>query len=436
MSTAKHAARQTFASLRIRNFRVYILAQLVSISGTWMQSVAQAWLVLRLSNSGVALGLVVGLQFLPTLCFGPVGGLVADRFSKRHVLFATQTAGGLLGLALGILVVTHTVRLWQVFVLAAGLGFVNLFDNPARQSFVLEMVGRESLPNAVSLNTVMVNASRVVGPAIGGLIITFWGLSACFFVNAASYLAVIIGLAMMRRAELLPTEPVARARGQIRDGFRYVWATPRLRTVLVAVAVVGIFAYNFSVTLALFAERTFHGGAGTYSLLTSCMGFGAVMGGLLVAHRSRPTARLLQVTGLIFGGLLVAVAFAPALGLAAGLILLMGGASMAFLATANATLQLTADPAMRGRVMSLYAMAFLGTTPIGAPLVGWIAHTTNPRMALLAGGLATLAAAVYLLVRLAPTIAPTPASEAETAREVAAEAEAVGEVERLGTQAK
>ena len=399
MSALRAAAHQTFSSLRIRNYRLYFTAQLISVSGTWMQTVAQSWLVLRLTGSGVDLGIVVGLQFLPMLLFGPVGGLVADRINKRRLLYLTQAGGGVLALVLGILVVTHEVQLWQVYVLAAMLGMVNVFDNPARQTFIMEMVGREDLPTAVSLNTVVMNASRVVGPAIGGVIITLVGLGVCFFVNAASYIAVIIGLSMMRSAELHPTGTVRRAKGQIRDGFRYVWRTPSLRNTLLAVAVIGIFAYNFTVTLALLAKDTFHGGAGTYSVLTACMGAGAVVGGLLAAHRARPTPRLLQVLALVFGGLLGAVALAPTLATAAVLIVFMGAASIGFIATANASLQLGADPAMRGRVMALYAMAFLGTTPIGAPLVGAIAQWTSPRISLLVGAVATILSAGILMWR-------------------------------------
>jgi MFS family permease len=399
MTALRAAAHQTFSSLRIRNYRLYFTAQLISVSGTWMQTVAQAWLVLHLTGSGVDLGIVVGLQFLPMLLFGPVGGLVADRVNKRQLLYLTQAAGGVLALVLGVLVVSHQVQLWQVYLLAALLGMVNVFDNPARQTFIMEMVGRDDLPNAVSLNTVVMNASRVVGPAIGGVIITVLGLGVCFFVNAASYIAVIVGLSMMRSAELHPTGTVVRAKGQIRDGFRYVWRTPSLRNTLLAVAVIGIFAYNFTVTLALLAKDTFHGGAGTYSVLTACMGIGAVAGGLIAAHRARPTPRLLQVLALVFGGLLAAVALAPDLVMAAVFIVLMGAASIGFIATANASLQLGADPAMRGRVMALYAMAFLGTTPIGAPLVGAIAQWTDPRVSLLVGAVATVLSAGILMWR-------------------------------------
>ncbi len=399
MTALRAAGRRTFRSLRIRNYRLYFTAQLISVSGTWMQAVAQAWLVLHLSGSGVDLGIVVGLQFLPMLLFGPFGGVTADRVNKRRLLFVTQSGGGLLALVLGILVVSHQVQLWQVYVLAALLGVVNLFDNPARQTFIMEMVGRDDLPNAVSLNTVVMNASRVIGPAIGGVVITVFGLGTCFFVNAASYVAVIFGLAMMRTEELHPTERVARATGQIREGFRYVWRTPGLRNTLLAIALIGVLAYNFTVTLALLAKGTFHGGVGTYSLLTSCMALGAVSGGLLAAHRARPTPRLLQVLALVFGGLMAAVACAPTLAVASVLIVLMGAASIGFIATANASLQLGAEPAMRGRVMALYAMAFLGTTPIGAPLVGAIAQWSNPRVALLTGAVATVVAAGLLMWR-------------------------------------
>ncbi len=416
VASVRAAGAQTFRSLHVRNYRLYFTAQLISVSGTWMQTIAQAWLVLRLTGSGVDLGVVTGLQFLPMLLLGPYGGLAADRFDKRHLLYVTQAAGGVLALTLGILDVTHVVALWQIYVLATLLGVVNLFDNPARQTFVMEMVGRDDLPNAVSLNTVVMNASRVIGPAIGGVVIVVVGLEACFFVNAASYVAVLVALALMRTSELHRTEPVARAKRQIRDGFAYVWHEPPLRNTLVAMAVIGVFAYNFQVTLALLAKTTFHGGAGTYSLLTSCMGAGAVVGGLLAAHRARPTARLLHGLALLFGLLLLAVALAPTLGIAAALIVLMGAASIGFIATANASLQLQADPAMRGRVMALYAMAFLGSTPIGAPLMGAIAQWSSPRVALAVGATATVLAAGLLTWRhgvAARVVAPAVARAAE-----------------------
>ncbi len=397
MTRLRHAVKGTFRSLHVRNYRLFFSAQLVSVSGTWMQSVAQAFLVLHLAprgRAGIDLGLVTALQFLPMLLFGTWGGLIADRVDKRRLLYGTQSVAGVLALVLGLLTAAGAVRLWQVFLLATLLGFVNLVDNPARQTFVLELVGRDDLPNAVSLNSVVMNSARVIGPAIGGALIALVGLAVCFEVNAASYLAVIIGLSLMRRSDLHRTEPVARGKGQLREGLRYVWRTPGLRQPLLLVAVVGTLAYNFQVVLALFARFTFHGGAGVFSALTSLMGGGAVVGGLLIAARNRPNIHRLTAIGCAFGVLILAVALSPNLATALVLIFPMGAASIAFIATANATLQLRAEPSMRGRVMALYAIAFLGTTPIGSPLVGWISQVSSPRVALAVGGSATVLASV------------------------------------------
>ncbi len=399
-ATAEHGRRgragTTFRSLHVRNYRLYFIAQVISVSGTWMQTVAQAWLVLHLAPhryQGIDLGVVTALQFLPMLLFGTYGGLLADRLNKRLVLYVTQSSAGMLALALGLLTATGAVRLWEVFLLATLLGFVNLVDNPTRQTFVLEMVGRDDVANAVSLNSVLMNSARVIGPAIGGAVIAVFGLAVCFEVNAASYVAVIVGLSLMRSHELQASAPVPRAAGQLREGLRYVWRTPGLRVPLLLVAVVGTLAYNFQVVLALLAKLTFHGGAGVYSMLTSLMGGGAVIGGLIVAGRSRPDIHRLTLVGMGFGLFIVAVALSPTLVVAGVAIVPMGMFSIAFIATANATLQLRADPLMRGRVMALYAIAFLGTTPIGSPLVGWISQVANPRVALMVGGLSTVAAA-------------------------------------------
>ena len=397
MTRLRRSMHGTFRSLRVRNYRLYFTSQLISVSGTWMQTVAQAFLVLHLAppgRSGIALGVVTALQFLPMLLFGTWGGLVADRVDKRRLLYGTQSAAGVLALTLGLLTATGTVRLWQVFLLATLLGFVNMIDNPARQTFVLELVGRNDLPNAVSLNSVVMNSARVIGPAIGGALIAAVGLAVCFEVNAASYVAVIVGLSLMSRRELHATAPVPRAKGQLREGLRYVWRTPGLRQPLVLVAVVGTLAYNFQVVLALLAHFTFHGGAGVYSALTSVMGAGAVAGGLIIATRNRPTVHRLTAIGVLFGCLILGVALSPGLAAALVVIFPMGAASIAFIATANATLQLRADPSMRGRVMALYAIAFLGTTPIGGPLVGWISQAASPRVALAVGGTATVAASL------------------------------------------
>ena len=306
------AGRRTFRAISVRNYRLYFIGQVISVSGTWMQTVAQAYLILfPLHGTGVDVAIATSLQFLPLLLLGPFGGLIADRLDKRKVLYATQGTAGVLALVLGVLVATHCVNLWEVYVLAAGLGFVNLFDNPARQTFVSEMVGMELLPNAVSLNSVLMNSARVIGPAIGGVLILTVGVATCFFLNAVSFAAVIVALAMMRASELIRRPGVVRARGQVREGLRYVWTTPDLRVPLVSMAVVGVFAFNFTVTLALLAKFTFHGGAGLYSWFLVAMGAGAVVGGLATAFRSRPSTRVLAFIGLAFGGAILAVAFAP-----------------------------------------------------------------------------------------------------------------------------
>jgi MFS family permease len=340
--------------------------------------------------------IATSLQFLPLMLLGPFGGLIADRLDKRKVLYATQASAGALALVLGVATATHMVTLSEVYVLAAGLGVVNLFDNPARQTFVSEMVGLELLPNAVSLNSVLINSARVIGPAIGGVLIITVGVAASFFFNAASYAAVIVALAMMRASELYRKPGVARGRGQVREGLRYVWAAPELRVPLFSMAIVGVFAFNFTLTLPLLAKFTFHGGAGLYSWFMVAMGAGAVLGGLATAFRSRPSTRSLAVIGVVFGCAILAVSLAPSQALALVLLVPMGAASIAFVATNNATLQLRADPAMRGRVMSLNAIAFLGSTPIGAPLLGYISDVTTPRVALALGGLATLVATLPL----------------------------------------
>ncbi|MGH9091805.1 MAG: MFS transporter, partial [Acidimicrobiales bacterium] len=401
MSPIGRAARRTFMALRVRNYRLYFVGQVISASGTWMHTVAMGLLVLspRLHGNGLDVGVVIALQFLPILLFGSWGGLVVDRVDKRRLLFVTQATAGLLALALGLLVAADAVTMGEVMAIAGAFGVVNLFDNPARQTFVSEMVGRDLMPNAISLNSVVMNSARVIGPAIGGVLIVTVGIATCFLVNAASYVAVVIALALMSTGELHRRPVVERARGQVREGLRYVWSTPALRDPLLAMAVVGIFAFNFTTTLPLLATITFGGGAGTYSALTVAMGSGAIVGGLMVAHRSRPSTPMLSVIGLAFGVMLLIVASAPTEAVALAALVFMGVCSISFISTANATLQLHADPAMRGRVMALFATAFLGSTPIGGPLMGWISDVSSPRVALMVGGVATLAASVPLALR-------------------------------------
>ena len=401
MSAVKRFSSRTFAALRVRNFRLYFVGQLISVSGTWMQSVAQGWLILQLTGSSVDLGIAIALQFVPILFFGSYGGLVADRYEKRRILYFTQVGAGLLALLLGVLISTNHVVPMTVYSVAAGLGFVNLFDVPARQAFVQEMVGRELIANAVSLNSVLMNAGRVIGPGIAAGSIALIGTSGAFYANAVSYAAVIIALAMMRKADFVPMKTVQREKGQLRLGLKYVWETPLLRNVITSVALVGLFAFNFTVTLPLLARTTFHEKtAAQYGLLMGAMGIGAIIGGLFIAHRSRPTPKLLAGLALGFGLFMALTALAPSILLAEVAMVPTGAFSIAFMSSANATLQLNSSEHMRGRVMSLYATAFLGTTPIGAPLIGLIIAGANPRIGILVGAGVTFLTGLVLVAQL------------------------------------
>ena len=413
MTALAVAARRMFSSLRVHNYRLYLSGQAISLAGTWMQSVAQGWLILELTGSGTAIGLVLALQFLPVLLFGPLGGVLADRFDKRRLIFITQFAAGTLATTLGLLVLFDVVRIWMVYAVAAALGFVNLVDNPTRQTFIFEMVGPDQLTNAVSLHSVLVNVARVVGPAVAGALILTVGLAPCFLINGASYLAVITALAAMRAAELRPSPRQPRRRGQLREGLRYVARAPALLTPLLMMAVIGTLTYEFQVVLPVLARYTFGGDAGTYSTMTACMGAGAVVGGLLTAAagRRRPTA--LALSAVAFGTVQLATALAPHLWLALAFLVLTGAASISFMSLGNATLQLSSAPEMRGRVMALWTVAFLGSTPVGGPLVGWIAEHLGPRYGLGVGGLAALLSGLLayrvLLRRAAPRPEAAPA---------------------------
>ena len=384
-----------FRSMHTRNYRLWFFGQTVSQTGSWMQSTAQYWLVLQLTHSAFDVGVTAALQFAPVLFFGTLGGLVADRFDKRKVLLVTQTAFTVQATILWVLVAGGSVRIWMVWALALLYGFINVADNPSRQSFVVEMAGRDDLANAVALNSVIVNVSRIIGPALAGAAILTVGLPWAFLVNAISFVAVIGALFAMRPADLHRRPPVARAKGQIRAGLRYAWQAWELRVPLLMMAVIGTLAYNFSVLLPLFASDVFRRGAGTYSSLTVAMGVGALAGGLVIASRRRPSHRLLVAVSLAFGVLILAVAAAPTLLICIAMLVLMGGASVMFIATANSLLQLNSSGAMRGRVMALWAVVFLGSTPIGAPLIGFLAGQYGARFALGLGGVATLLVAIW-----------------------------------------
>jgi MFS family permease len=394
------ALSRTFRSLRVHNYRLYFCAQLVSMSGTWMQSVAQNWLVLELTGSGVALGVTVGLQFGPVLVLGAYGGVLADRVDKRRLMVVTQTVAALLALTLGLLTAFDVVQVWMVWALAALTGVAVSLDLPARQSFVAEMVPVDDLANAIGLNSVIINASRIAGPALGGVLLVSVGVAACFLVNAASFSIVIAALLAMRTGELRAAPPQPRRAGQLREGLRYVWRTPALRMPLVMMAVVSTLGYNFSVLLPLLAKYSYGRGGGAYGALSTAMGIGALAGALLMASRRRPTRRLLAASTLAFGAFTLAVAAAP--GFSAGLVLLvpMGAAAVLFVSATNALLQLNADAIMRGRVMALWSVVFLGSTPIGGPLAGALARGLGARGAVAVAGVATLAVAAAALPAL------------------------------------
>ena len=396
----KAVGARTFRSLHIRNYRLFFIGQLISVTGTWMQTVAQSWLVLNLTDSGVALGVTVALQFLPMLLFGMWGGLLADRSDKRRLLIAMQIAGGLLALILYALVATDTVELWMVYVLAFALGMVFMVDMPTRQSFVIEMVGPDEVPNAVGLNSAMFNTGRILGPTAAGVTIATLGLAPAFLANAISFLPVIVGLMMMRTEELFRREPARRQKGEVRAGFLYAWREPTLRSTLLLVGVLGMFGFNFIVVLPLMAKFTFGGGAGLYSAMTALMSFGSLAGALVSAGRSKPTSSMLVGSGVAFGALTLLTAVAPTAWVAVVLLVGVGMAMMLFMATANTTLQLNSDPAMRGRVMALYGLLFAGSTPLGGPVMGWISESWGPRVGMAIGGALSLAAALAAVSRI------------------------------------
>ena len=387
----------TFGSLGVRNFRIFFAVQLISLSGTWMQQVGQAWLVLRLTGSGLALGVTAALQFLPALFFASFGGLVADRSDKRKLLMITQGVAGCLALVLAALTLSGQVQLWMVWVLAFALGWVQVFDTPTRQSFITEMVGPGNVANAVSLNSAIFTSARVIGPAVAGLLIAWVGTGWCFAYNGLSYFPVVAGLLLMRPDQLFRGAPVRRARGQLVEGLRYAWSRPELRLPLLLLGVIGTLAFNFNVVLPLMASEVFHGNAGTFGSMLSLMGAGALLGALLAASRQSPTHRLMAAAGVAFGALLTVAALMPSLPLELAVLVPMGTCMITVQATANTLLQLNSDPAFRGRVMGLYVTVFVGTTPIGGPIIGFVAEHFGPRVGMAVGGVATVIAALVVL---------------------------------------
>ncbi len=408
-------SRDTFSSLYVRNYRLYYIGQIISTSGTFMQSVAQAWLVLQLTNSGTALGITSALQYVPILILGPYGGVIADRISKRKILYFTQSLSGILALILGIVTAVGAVQVWMVYILAFLLGVVTAFDNPARQTLYVELVGAENLRNAVTLYSTLVNLARVIGPALAAALIAGFGLAPCFIINGLSYAAVVIMLAMMRAEELMITPPLPRAKGQFQEALRYVAASPVLAGGLLMMGIVGMLTFEFQVSLPLIAQFTFHGDASSYAFLTGSMGFGSVIGGIAFAGRKSVVPRKLAGSALLFGAAVLAAAIMPTIVLAALALVVVGVFSINFSSLGNSVLQLESSPQMRGRVMSFWTMAFLGTTTMGGPIVGWFGQTAGARWGLGIGGLAALIAAGLgaLIMRQMKDAAVVPAASGE-----------------------
>jgi MFS family permease len=387
------AIRHSFNSLEVPNYRRYFAGQLISLSGTWMQTVAAIWVILTLTDSGVAVGLTTALQFLPMLLIGAWGGLLADRIPKRRLLMTTQALMAIPAAGLFAVTATGVVTPWMVYLAVFAFGTLNAIDNPTRQSFVIEMVGSDRVVNAVSLNSVVVQAARIVGPAVAGVLIATVGVVPCFGLNALTFVAMIFALRRMDPSRLHAAPVAPRERGAIRAGLRYVLATPELLVPLALMALVGTLGFNFQVVLPLLAKFSFESGAMTYASLVSAMAVGSIAGALVNGHRGRTGPRLIAGGALAFGASALLAAAMPSLALEVVMLALLGAASVTFAATINSTLQLAVSPEMRGRVMALYSVVFLGSTPIGGPLAGWLAQTYDPRVALVLAGASGLLAA-------------------------------------------
>ncbi|MFJ9347207.1 MFS transporter [Streptomyces sp. NPDC101237] len=390
-----------FSSLKVRNYRLFFAGQVVSNIGTWMQRIAQDWLVLSLTGSATAVGVTTALQFLPMLLFGLYGGVLVDRLNKRRALLVTQSAMALTGVALALLTLSGHVHVWHVYLAAFFVGLATVVDNPARQSFVSEMVGPDQLQNAVSLNSANFQSARLVGPAVAGLMITGVGTGWAFLFNGLSFVAPIVGLLLMRGRDLHAVRRAPRGKGQLREGLHYVAGRPDLTWTIILVGFIGTFGFNFPVYLSAFADDVFHAGAGSYSLFNTLMAVGSLAGALLAARRGTAKLRVMLAAAVAFGGLELVAATAPSLWLFSLLMVPIGMFGMTVNVTANTTVQMGTDPAMRGRVMALYMMVFMGGSPIGAPIAGWITDTYGVRAGLAVGGAIAAAAAVVIGLVLA-----------------------------------
>jgi MFS family permease len=393
------AVRRSFASLQVPNYRLYFGGQIVSLAGNWMQIVAELWLILTLTDSGVAVGIATALQFSGIMLFGALGGSLVDRFDKRKLLIVSQTAMAVPALALFGLALSGAVEVWMVLALIGLRGLVLSVDNPARQAFVIEIVGPDRVVNAVGLNSVLIHSARITGPALAGLLIALVGVEPCFLLNALTFAAMLVALLRMRPDELQRAPRRTGGRG-VRDALAYVARTPELRVPLALMAVLGTLGFNFQVILPLLARFSFGGSVYAYTELMVAMGVGAIAGALAIGAFERTGPRVIAGAALVFGLASLATAASPTLPLAMVALVALGAASVTFAAAINSGIQLVAAPEMRGRVMALYSIVFLGSTPIGGPLSGWIAETVSPRASLVLAGVAALAVALAASVAM------------------------------------
>jgi len=399
MKLLRNATRDTFRSLGVRNFRLFFTGQLISQVGNWLTLIAQALLVLKLTNNGVALGGLAAAQFGPVLLIGPWAGLVADRSDKRKLLLIVQTIAMLQSFTLAALAFSGHPPVLAVYAVALVGGITVAFDNPARRAFVVEMVPTDHMNNAVSLNSALMTSSRVVGPALAGLLIATVGFGWCFLADGLSYLAVLAALWMIRTADLNLGPIAKKAKGQVREGLRYARSVPALWVPLLMMGVVGTLSYNFQTVFPLFATRDLHGTGTTFTVLFSVVSVGALVGALAVARRTTITVRAVAISSLAYGGAMVLMSFAPNQTVAYAIGPLLGLASIAFLTASTAIVQIESAPHMRGRVLALQAMLFLGSTPIGGPIVGWVSQQFGARYGIGVGAAAALAAGAFGLVK-------------------------------------
>jgi MFS family permease len=393
-------AGNTFRSLRSHNVRRYFLGQLISQTGTWFEAIAVTWLMLELTGSGVALGLVTAARFGPLLVLGPWGGVLSDRLDRQRLMLISQFCFAALAVVESVLVVTGNINAGLFYLFAAGFGVLTAIDSPARRAFVTELVPVDDVPNAVGLNSALMTGARTVGPALAGLLIAGPGIEWCFVINAVSFLPVIGALLSLDRSQFRSSPRVAKAKGQLREGFRYVLATPNLMLPLAMATVIGTLAFNYQVTLPLLAERDLAGDAGTFTLLYASMSLGSVVGALAVARRTRVDMPFLVAGGAGMAATTMALTLAPTTPLALLAALPVGFTSFLVISGSNAMAQVDADPAMKGRVLALFSTVFLGSTPIGGPIVGWISQEIGPRVGLAVGGIATALVTLWVVRRL------------------------------------